>query len=1392
VEFNLDAAHLAGQVSATASVVDPSTGSVRADTETFTIAQASADQEPNNSVAAASPLGTGGTVSGVLNGTTDSQDVYRFDSDLDGTLEIQIAIAEGGATGPLVLVVRDASGNELRRLTLSDGRPGVVSVAVPAGAAFVTVESSGSASYSISSKFEQADVAVSSVSPMSGPAGTLITINGSGFSSRVLENQVFFSNIAAEVVSATTTQLLVRVPANAVNGAVEVISGDRRFELEGFSTGVATARPKGYGLPSNASAMRQDPTTGELIDITRLVVSATPATDQQSMAATAQRLGGQVVGYVPLSNQYFLEFNQNSSLDGLNAIRRRVEAEPAVRSVDFSRAPRATSVHAIDMLDGSDPTVRRKAFELIHLPEAIDLIRTTPPFIDASGLKTVRVAVIDSGFQPSVPGEFPGTVEFYRSEGLAGLLPSTNFRDVEPSHPDGHGTEVTSVIAALNDEVTPVSGFLNSLVSAQEAPFGVVNYGWLSNLDQVGIYLALENIKTRGNIDVVNMSLAFNADISTLVQALRGRTLVVAAAGNDGIRNTDKPARLASTEPNVMAVGAVAVANIDGSGETADQRARFQGAQGALSAVSARCDPLDTGPRYSIAGSNCGPSITIAAPGEDLYAVTKAGSGPDHKYFGGTSGASPVVASIAAILQAVRPTLAPLPPSDVRSILKRTATDISSSWGSPMGRVDALAAVESLLAPHSPETVLVTDGEAPPTTGSQPGALVAFTVDGLTGLPTQASQTIDLNETGEDIGHPRTIAVAPDGNAAYVFAETAGAQGGEGLVVVSARNRKALNFIPLSGTRGANPPTPLRTGDPRPPMVVSKDGRIVYVAAGKRLHVVNAVDGLDVFSFADLPAPYNALASQVSGSLEQKFQALDSNLDAGAVTARPATRISALALSPDGATLFMTIQSAGGAGIQPGYVLALNVNLYSDASSDYGLQSDLTNYLLPAKYFGPSYAIPHSDEPSDVAVSPDGRFLYVVNGGFASFSPPDLTKSATTYGLSVATESNGGVTVVTADQQARNKEEFESGYTVMNAPGVIEAYPTETNGPGGPRFPSTIDYGWQPSAASGGLVLSPYRFPYVFGRRPFSISIRPDGQRALVAFFQTGNFGVMDLDAQRFFAPSARNVAAGYFAGIVGLTPSVKLDKNLWPLRDQFDLPGGGKASPDEKLLFPTQVEYSQSGRFAVGIHTGATRPVPPTTPGSNEGGAVSFINDEVIGRDLTANASSIFEPSFDGTRAYYSMNPICDTANTATNSCVSSPVTSVFDYTSGGQSKRFAVPRGLAIAPEFSVVTPAFGDHIVPTGEITLRWSGDPVVVRFRLLEGGTVSAPTNYGPLTNGAIYFSADERLTRRMKRTATVFFNSLPVGPLRRCRLELDLENSLGIVVATTTIDFVVTR
>ena len=253
----------------------------------------------------------------LFDGSGDTRDVYRFDSGLAGVLTVDLTLPEGVAPGNLVLVIRDAAGQEIARIAPADGARSV-SVNVPAGATFLSLESlAGAASYSLATRLKQADVAMGSVSPMAGPPGTVVTINGSGFSTRLGDNQVFFSAIPADVIAATATQLQVGVPANAVNGTVEVISGDRQAQVAGFVTGTGdSASGCLRAAGKSCERARGIPTTGAALDMNRLVVGASAVqASQADVGALAARLGGTVVGYVPVAGIYILEFESGPEFD---------------------------------------------------------------------------------------------------------------------------------------------------------------------------------------------------------------------------------------------------------------------------------------------------------------------------------------------------------------------------------------------------------------------------------------------------------------------------------------------------------------------------------------------------------------------------------------------------------------------------------------------------------------------------------------------------------------------------------------------------------------------------------------------------------------------------------------------------------------------------------------------------------------------------------------------------------------------------------------------------------------------------------------------------------------------------------------------------------------------
>src|SRR5207249_6713521 len=104
-----------GVITITASVINPASGLTLTDSQPLTITPGSGDSEPNNSVETASPLALNRTIGGTLDGTVDPSDMYRVDASADGVLSVALTLDPNTAPSDVVVVVRDANGNEVSR-----------------------------------------------------------------------------------------------------------------------------------------------------------------------------------------------------------------------------------------------------------------------------------------------------------------------------------------------------------------------------------------------------------------------------------------------------------------------------------------------------------------------------------------------------------------------------------------------------------------------------------------------------------------------------------------------------------------------------------------------------------------------------------------------------------------------------------------------------------------------------------------------------------------------------------------------------------------------------------------------------------------------------------------------------------------------------------------------------------------------------------------------------------------------------------------------------------------------------------------------------------------------------------------------------------------------------
>ena len=224
-----------------------------------------------------------------------------------------------------------------------------------------------------------------------------------------------------------------------------------------------------------------------------------------------------------------------------------------------------------------------------------------------------------------------------------------------------HGTHVSGIIAAEANNGIGVSGVGSALDNSAVDLIGIgCDMGTGSSFTVISVYRAIKYAVENG-ARVINMSLGGKGDPSNIYQnavtmAVNSGCVVVCAAGNDNSSEYYYPSDCE---------GAISVIALDQTGES---RASF---------------------------SNYGASKNkISAPGQPVYSTI-----PDneYEYFAGTSMASPVVASVAAMVLSVNPELTA---SEVKDIIYDTADDINGGGYDDefgYGRVNAYEAVKKAI-----------------------------------------------------------------------------------------------------------------------------------------------------------------------------------------------------------------------------------------------------------------------------------------------------------------------------------------------------------------------------------------------------------------------------------------------------------------------------------------------------------------------------------------------------------------------------------------------------------------------------------------------------------------------------------------------------------------------
>lgn len=299
----------------------------------------------------------------------------------------------------------------------------------------------------------------------------------------------------------------------------------------------------------------------------------------------------------------------------------------------------------------------------LHAPAAAaDAVRDRQYWLDEYGIREawrvtrgegVVIAILDSGVDarhPDLAGAVIGGTDVSGRGDATGTL---------PLGPSGrtHGTMVASLAAGRGSSAT--SGVIGSAPAASilsiSLAFGPEER---SGDDQIaeGIRWAVDN-----GADIISLSLTRNqvdwpeSWDSAFLHAEQNDVVVIAAAGNRGAGTEQVSAP--ATIPGVLTVGGV-----------------------------------DRAGRASSAASSQGITIGVMAPSENLVGAVPGGG---HASWQGTSGATPIVAGIAALVRAAHPEL------DAAGVVNRiisTARPATTVVPDPLygyGYVDASAAVSA-------------------------------------------------------------------------------------------------------------------------------------------------------------------------------------------------------------------------------------------------------------------------------------------------------------------------------------------------------------------------------------------------------------------------------------------------------------------------------------------------------------------------------------------------------------------------------------------------------------------------------------------------------------------------------------------------------------------------
>jgi subtilisin family serine protease len=368
----------------------------------------------------------------------------------------------------------------------------------------------------------------------------------------------------------------------------------------------------------------------------------------------------------------------SGSREALRALDAAVGSDPRLRYVEPVRERRALHRRNDPLTTSVDPVTHMPfewQFSHVRLDRALNVDRGSP---------TILVGVIDTGFGgvPDLSGK---------------VAQAWYFADQTTSSYDtlGHGTFVSSLIAATNDDGQGMAGFCGSCRLAIVKDLA---------LDSFSVSTAIRTL-TDAKVRVLNMSFGGPAlslmETDALSYAISQGVLLVAASGNDG-GPVLYPAAFLQPDGGAAGYG-LAV----GASDSTDRPAPWSNRGSHLSLLA----PGTFTDTFQCNAGVLGALPATAAMFDDSCGVTFSDpvTGARYGYSDGTSFAAPEVAGVAALVWAGRPDLANY---QIASILTQSAARPPGSGWAPdrgWGVLDAAQAVEQATGESTADTVVIGD-----------------------------------------------------------------------------------------------------------------------------------------------------------------------------------------------------------------------------------------------------------------------------------------------------------------------------------------------------------------------------------------------------------------------------------------------------------------------------------------------------------------------------------------------------------------------------------------------------------------------------------------------------------------------------------------------------------